>query len=861
MTSQEHVALNRADPAAISTTVKEAVATALLGSIFQRLSGHGDQGSVITGNKPSRLLTSAFLMPANPDDDGLDDDTSPIRITASGFDFMILDASVGSVSTHPQLSVYVRVLPSVEELAAEGVGFRLTHDVDRAVRRQVRERARALWEEQREQVGDNRNHPDWIRQKRDIETDVYRQFNIYENSEVVAVGEEEQIQGGDDSSTVYEVRGFTVKPGDTVFPSEDVVRAERPLEKWLRLPVVCDEFVFQMEDPAGIDQAITESNAAISAAIENTLNLWLMPEDARASGSFIGYPRGRTFSPREIANWGETLSQISDQISTLDLTQRRELIAIPELDMQWAASIKPDWSDSSRRSVHIALENRSVPPRQHAADTDESIFQVVLKCRLPSVTHAPMRLDRVRSSYRFNRYLHYSALGFNCGVRDVIDGEFLELETDWMPKYGLPKIEPTTHGIDCTFGSLAKADKSIDAVSEIAAKLRTWIEELDIDVADGLPASEIEKIQRETTQFEEDLRAWDREASMIQRGIDLLRRSSGYDESDDRSVPFRAWLLMNETMSRLAQGRYDSWRLFQLAFILASLPSLVTRMPEFADGFDADTDEATTLLYFATGGGKSEAFFGLLVFGIFLDRMRGKLLGVTAMLRYPLRLLTVQQAQRAARVLAIAEVVRRENSIDGQPFSIGFWVGSGNTPNSHHAPGVSDIPYIDSEDRSEEQLRESDRKYRQVVSDWLKLPVCPFCSSNTGLRRTRSTNAALKEGVVGHICTSGSCSWNNFHDDLVPLPFYIVDTDIYSVAPTVLLGTIDKLALIGHSPGTIKRVLGMFGFVAWQDRLSGRFIDPSSQQFAEEYENLVRVKPVYRAVSYTHLTLPTIYSV
>src|SRR3954463_12838167 len=84
----------------------------------------------------------------------------------------------------------------------------------------------------------------------------------------------------------------------------------------------------------------------------------------------------------------------------------------------------------------------------------------------------------------------------------------------------------------------------------------------------------------------------------------------------------------------------------------------------------------------STGSGKTEAFFGALVFALFLDRLRGKRRGLTAMMHYPLRLLTVQQAQRLARLLARVELVRRKRKLIGAPFEIGFWVGASNTPNN-----------------------------------------------------------------------------------------------------------------------------------------------------------------------------------
>ncbi len=835
--------VNRVDPTSIDVTLKEAVAHALLGSIFQRLSGNGLSGRTLQGEKPSRRLTSAFLMPANPDEEGLDDETSPIRITATGFDFMVRADATGTVTARPQFSIYLRVLPSVEELREEGVGFRLTQAIDRDVRREVRARERSLWEEQKGDLDGDRNHPDWVRARSNIAREVYEQFGVYENSEVVAIEDtQEQLEVGDD---VFEVRGFRVQPGDTTFPSSEVVRPEKPIEKWVRVPITCSPLVFDLDDQSSLDSAVSHSNNDIRAAINDAIDEWLESEDPATGGVLWAYPRRRAFTPTEIANWQDTLDEIRAATADMSLTDRRNFTALPELSIEWAAAIKPDWSEPTRRAVHVSLENRSIRPRQYSSETDESIFQVGLRCQVPADAHTPMRLDRVRSSYRFNRYLHYSALGFNCGVRDTQEPGFAVLETDWMPKYALPKIEPTTHGIDCTFQSLADTDRSMGAISEIANELRSWVGQLDIDVADGLSDSEGEKAERERVQYEADLNAWNREAEMIQRGIDLLGQASQFDSEDNRSIPFRAWLLMNETMRRLALGRYDSWRLFQLSFVLASLPSLVTRMPEFADDFDSEVDDATTLLYFATGGGKSEAFFGLLVFALFFDRLRGKSLGVTAMLRYPLRLLTVQQAQRASKVLARAEIVRRESGINGEPFSIGFWVGSSNTPNYHGALGVADIPYIDDIEDSEEELRRSNRKYKQAVSDWLKLPTCPFCGGVTGLRRTRSANDVMPHGVVGHVCLENQCDWNTSNGELRPLPFYIVDADIYSVIPSVLLGTIDKLALIGQSPQTIRRVLGMFGFTAWRDALSGRFINPTPQQFEEGSDNVVHLKPIY----------------
>ena len=96
--------------------------------------------------------------------------------------------------------------------------------------------------------------------------------------------------------------------------------------------------------------------------------------------------------------------------------------------------------------------------------------------------------------------------------------------------------------------------------------------------------------------------------------------------------------------------------------------------------YQPDDDRDATLLYFSTGGGKSEGFFGLLVYALAFDRLRGKSRGITAAIRYPLRLLTSQQAFRLSQVLAAAQRVRwawkrQSQDLKGQGFEIAIGWG------------------------------------------------------------------------------------------------------------------------------------------------------------------------------------------
>ncbi|MEQ8857897.1 MAG: helicase C-terminal domain-containing protein [Pseudomonadales bacterium] len=829
----------RTDPGSISTIKKEAVAEGLLGGLLRQICATGENGRLILGEKPSSRLTSGFLLPANPDELGLDDESSPIRITSSGFDIMIANGVDASITARVDFGIFIRILPTRSELESNPVVFRLTPEVDRQMRADIRSREREVWQSQCERWNNDRRNPEWLDHRERIRLEAHERFGIRSAVEIVDAKESEEVEGDPESQ---EVTGFSVRPGDQQVPPSEVVRHERPLDKWTRIDINSPSVQIDLSPDSDVVSQISEANRIVHAAIERSLSSWLRDPDESSGGLFC-YPRGRTFNPQEIAEWDATLEGIREERAALPDTQLVDQLAIPRIALSWDIRSSIDWSDPNRRVLHLAIENRSQRPRQNSVETDEAIFCVSVNCNVPRRVHRYMRLDRVKPSYRFNEHLRYAALGFNAGVLATESEDEVRLETDWMPRYRLPRIEPQTHGVDCTFSALSDPSTALSAIEELPDKLESWVDSLDVDPTTGLDPSDTTHIELERSTIGQDLEAWRFEAHMIDRGITLLRQAKDSAPGTDAHHPFAAWLLMNKTMRLVAGNRYTSWRLFQVAFILSAIPSIATRLSDYSDFFEPTKDDLASLLYFSTGGGKSEAFFGLLVFNLFLDRLRGKLFGVTSMIRYPLRLLTIQQAQRASKVLAKAEIVRKEEGVTGEPFSIGFWVGSGNTPNQHSAPGVSDIPEIDTEEEEDTLLRDN-RKYRNAIEDWRKLPECPFCGSETGLRRTSSSGSPLGHGVLGHVCFNARCDWNS-SDSWPFLPFFIVDDDIYSYAPSVLIGTVDKLALIGQNPRTIRKVFGMFGFAPWMDEQTGRLITPTNAQLEEFQEQAPNAQPVF----------------
>jgi hypothetical protein len=231
----------------------------------------------------------------------------------------------------------------------------------------------------------------------------------------------------------------------------------------------------------------------------------------------------------------------------------------------------------------------------------------------------------------------------------------------------------------------------------------------------------------------------------------------------------RAFSLMNKAMALSARGKYDSWRPFQFAFLLANLECLVETQNE---------SEIVDVVWFATGGGKTETYLGLLVTAAFLDRLRGKLSGITAWSRFPLRMLSLQQTQRFANAIAGAELVRMEENINGDPFSLGFLVGGSATPNRVKKDAAGD---------EEEDADKLDDR----INPYLLLEGCPYCRKNTVTTRFDRVTWRLL-----HECSNEECP---NHSRILPL--YVVDHEIWRFLPTIVIGTLDKAANISRQTG------------------------------------------------------------
>lgn len=232
---------------------------------------------------------------------------------------------------------------------------------------------------------------------------------------------------------------------------------------------------------------------------------------------------------------------------------------------------------------------------------------------------------------------------------------------------------------------------------------------------------------------------------------------------------FRLANLVMNTQRNWSEKSDLRWRPFQLGFLLLTLQSSVRGDHEHRGVMD--------LLWFPTGGGKTEAYLGLIAFIAFYRRLSSANAddgaGVAVIMRYTLRLLTTQQFIRAAALICACEAVRRgkirtslASRLGSIPFAIGLWVGGDATPNTRQAAFDS--------------LKDATKSSPRQLTD------CPCCTKPLSYTQRRATDP------VHVTCTTAGCSLSAAE----PLPVWTVDQDVYAFRPTLLIGTVDKFAQI-----------------------------------------------------------------
>ena len=404
-------------------------------------------------------------------------------------------------------------------------------------------------------------------------------------------------------------------------------------------------------------------------------------------------------------------------------------------------------SDEDGPELTITLVNTSVTSDK--SNVDPRFYEVSLA--VSGLPTQPFMLDSLEETYRYDRAV--PAYGLFCGVRKV--GDQFETVDAPLADRNRPLYWGADQGVpDLRFRTLSESPVQI--ANAIAEALRAWGQQnWSAEVLAARRASE-QWTSEMWAQAQTDADKFWEELDRVESGARLL---------DSNASLQRAFKLMNEAMELVgARKGYDSWRPFQFGFLLANLASLV-------DPKDADIVD---IVWFATGGGKTETYLGLLITAAFLDRLTGKPAGITAWSRFPLRMLSLQQMQRFADAMAAAEIIRRQENLSGDPFGVGFLVGNDAAPNKVRRKEQDKNSKYDPDDPS-------------MPSRFRMLQQCPFCGSSELRLKFNTADWRLE-----HRCASAACPWPER-----ALPFYVVDEEVFRFLPTVLVGTLDKAASLG----------------------------------------------------------------
>jgi hypothetical protein len=518
-------------------------------------------------------------------------------------------------------------------------------------------------------------------------------------------------------------------------------------------------------------------------------------------------------------------------------------LAANEIPLKSGKTIDKVLNDKNGKEINLKLNIRN---RTHGKDSDKNIhlltftlinlntggaeniknedcfFQVSFsvtaneKCFCPyKAASSKTDKDDEKSNLLLFRKKKTFAVGHGCAPSwNDNDIEFTNsITTEAIPVYEIKPIVPNElKSVELKMFDLSDlSNKNITTnLVKLNSEYETWINEQE----------EIANAELKDELLETALRHVDSCRLCLQRmkqGVELLNSNEKVNRAFKLmnramllqqlhySIETRNWILDRGNITGLKEAVipdiYDSstwklglgaWRPFQLAFILMNLNSMM-------DSSHADR-EMVDLIWFPTGGGKTEAYLGLSAFTIFLKRLKDKNdSGTTVLMRYTLRLLTAQQFQRAAALICACDNIRKENEeeLGTSRITIGLWVGSDSTPNRRD------------EARKAFQIMEQGR---EEENPFIVLK-CPWCGSQMGYLKEAKTNKVkgYKRRRIGthetiiYQCDNQQC---DFSKPDYNLPLIVIDEDIYANPPTLLIGTVDKFAMLTWKP----EAKAIFGF-------------------------------------------------
>jgi hypothetical protein len=531
----------------------------------------------------------------------------------------------------------------------------------------------------------------------------------------------------------------------------------------------------------------------------------LVPKDAtelRVTARWGDYTP-REAGPRPDIEWDRRERQETVIVRLVGARAQRPIEPVPESDgLEIVTSVRavrrPEQLSglpAGTRAVSVFLVNRREHLEGQETLKDKTFaFQATLTLHAdrPFVPRPNLRgrsgddTDERIADLQYRDVMEY-AVGHGTSTRAAVsESACSQVATTWVPRAEVERVEPerilgAEFGMEALAG-VTEPETLASKLTPITQQYRKWI---------AAQRSTAPKQGQQADVATTLLQRAELAATRIDAGIALLRDP----------IVLEAFRLANRAMAMAARqrrameqgidpGKVDppEWRPFQLAFILMNLRGIVD---------PAHTDrELVDLLFFPTGGGKTEAYLGLAAFAILLRRLRNPSLtsaGVTVLMRYTLRLLTLDQLGRAATLICALEILRQDapERLGAWPFEIGLWVGKAATPNRMGEVGDSDKTTARSKTIA---FQNSSRKAPPIP-----IETCPWC----GTKFKPSTFLMVRTTADGGIqidtnhpdqlrlkCSSLTCRFRG----PTTLPIVAVDEPLYRRVPCFVIATVDKFA-------------------------------------------------------------------
>lgn len=366
------------------------------------------------------------------------------------------------------------------------------------------------------------------------------------------------------------------------------------------------------------------------------------------------------------------------------------------------------------------------------------------------------------------------AQGHGCSVVwDLNNDEPSYIKTAFIPTFNLQQMKANEIKENPVFNMyyLHTADKE-----EIICNLHNFINLYAQWIGDQRKIEKTGKYILFESVATKSLEVCEKILTRIRHSIDLLEDSNSnnawlaFKYANEAMYMQRSRTIIKSYGADAVDPKKINWYPFQLAFVLLEISSFVEPAGEDRKLVD--------LLWFPTGGGKTEAYLGIAAFEIFYRRLANPQIcnGLTVIMRYTLRLLTIQQFERASMLICACELLRLKYNIPGDEISIGLWVGNNFTPGT---------------------LEEADRVLTKILStgqisqgdtDPCQVKICPWCGEKL---RPRNYRVNFSDTRLEISCPNEEC---DYYKRL--LPIRLVDQEIYAYRPTFLVATVDKFAQI-----------------------------------------------------------------